>query len=174
MSNETIYTDEQLVYAATARCQCGAGYAYPRHTTGEDGVFRTASAWDCSDILTERAVPEGEPGAMQHSDKLPFAFYSVKSEEQSVVRLGGFMTTRPGGQEAYARAKALWDSADETAKQNERDRLGRVVWQAWQEGYTMPSGELPPPATYDALSGNIKERYRHVAEAVKAALEGEQ
>jgi hypothetical protein len=131
-----------------------------------------ASAWDCSDILTGRAIPAGQDGSVQHSDVMPFAFYSVKSEEQSVVRLGGFMTTRPGGQDAYERAKALWETADHTAKENERDRLGRIVFEAWRDFHTRPDGSpVPPELTYDALHEPFRENYRHVADAVKAALE---
>lgn len=86
------YTDGQLIYAATARCPCGAGLAYATIDKGEGTPFKGPSAWDCSDILTGRAIPSGQPGAVQHTDRLPFAFYEVKSEEQPSAQGA---TTRP-------------------------------------------------------------------------------
>ena len=85
MSDTTIYTDADLRYAATSRCPCGAGLAYPL----DSGIH---GSWDCSDILTGRAVPSGDPGAVQHTDRLPFAFYEIKSEDQPSANGA---TTRP-------------------------------------------------------------------------------
>jgi hypothetical protein len=79
-------TESDLVYAATARCPCGAGLAYER--SGKAGC------WDCSDILLGRAIPHGQPGAAMHTDKLPFQFWKVKSETETMPG-GGHMTTRP-------------------------------------------------------------------------------
>lgn len=78
-------TDADLVYAAHSRCVCGAGMAYPKGI-GAHGF------WDCSDILTGRAIPHGEPGAKQHEARLPFVFYELKSERQPSV--GGATTRR--------------------------------------------------------------------------------
>jgi hypothetical protein len=69
------YKDRQLVYAANSRCPCGAGLAHPKKI-GRDGY------WDCSDILTGRAIPKGEEGWVTHTAQLPFVFYEVKSEDQ--------------------------------------------------------------------------------------------
>lgn len=69
-------TPEGLVYAAAARCLCGAGLAYLKHAA-------IHGAWDCSAILLGQAIPEGQPGSVQHTDRLPFAFYSVKTERQA-------------------------------------------------------------------------------------------
>lgn len=69
---------DRLVYAAMARCACGAGLAYDPY--GESGGPR--GYWDCSDILLDRAAAKGEPGAVQHSDRFPFTFYEIKSERQ--------------------------------------------------------------------------------------------
>lgn len=71
-----IYTDAELRYSAYNRCSCGAGLAYPAFEETRP------TAWDCADILTGRAVPDGQEGAAQHIDRLPFAFYEVKSEDQ--------------------------------------------------------------------------------------------
>lgn len=78
-------TDDELVYAATARCKCGAGLAYPYGIGG-------CGYWDCSEILKGRAVHSGKPGAVQHTARLPFTFYEVKSERQPSARGA---TTRP-------------------------------------------------------------------------------
>ena len=81
MQDNPIFTDDELRYAATARCSCGAGLAYPK------GCPMT-HYWDCSAILKGTADP-----AKTHSAQLPFAFYSIISEDQK-SRSGG-MTTRP-------------------------------------------------------------------------------
>lgn len=75
----TTYTDSDLVYAAYARCLCGAGLAFPEGCGG-------FHYWDCSDILTGRAALSGTPGALLHQDKLPFAFYEIKSERANSAR----------------------------------------------------------------------------------------
>ncbi|MGN6206035.1 hypothetical protein [Humibacter sp.] len=84
-STTKTYTDAELRYAATARCPCGAGLAYPL----DAGLH---GAWDCADILTGRAVPSGQEGSVTHTDRLPFAFYEVKSEDQPSAQ---GRTTRP-------------------------------------------------------------------------------
>lgn len=86
MSETRIYTDAELRYAASSRCPCGAGLAYPIYPIDIHG------AWDCSDILTGRAIPSGQEGAVTHTDRLPFAFYEVKSDDQPSAHGA---TTRP-------------------------------------------------------------------------------
>ena len=56
-----------LVYSATARCPCGLGLA---HTNKSDH-------WDCSGIILGTADP-----SVKHTDKLPYVFYEIKSEDQ--------------------------------------------------------------------------------------------
>lgn len=80
-----VYKDKQLVYAANTRCLCGAGMAYPK-SMGPDGY------WDCSDILTGRAIPSGQEGSVKHEAQLPFVFYELKSERQPSANGA---TTRP-------------------------------------------------------------------------------
>jgi hypothetical protein len=75
-----VYTDEQLIYAARARCRCGAGLAYPN-----DGNVR--GSWSCSAVL------KGADPAV-HDNPLPFTFYEIKSEFSSIE---GDATTRPSG-----------------------------------------------------------------------------
>lgn len=81
----------KLVYAAHKRCPCGAGLAYePRGESGKP----IAGYWDCSAILLGDAIPSGQPGSVQHTGRLPFVFYEVKSETQPSAQGA---TTRPGG-----------------------------------------------------------------------------
>ena len=79
------YKDSDLVYAAYERCLCGAGMAYPKGC----GMHH---CWDCSDILTGRAVPSGQVGSVKHSDQKPFVFWNIKSEQQPSA--GGATTRR--------------------------------------------------------------------------------
>lgn len=74
------FTPAQLRYAATSRCQqCGVGLAYPLGS----GPF---ASWYCSERLLN---PNDENNS---HDTFPFAFYSVKSEDQPSARGA---TTRP-------------------------------------------------------------------------------
>lgn len=68
------FKEKQLVYASIARCQCGAGLAYVPGSS--------MNYWDCSHILTGKAIPAGQPGSCRHTDRLPFAFWEIKSELQ--------------------------------------------------------------------------------------------
>lgn len=85
------YRDDELVYAATSRCACGAGYAYPADA-GPHG------AWDCAAILRGTADP-----AVTHSAVLPFTFWEVKSERQPSA-YGA--TTRPRADDQPPRSAA--------------------------------------------------------------------
>ncbi len=64
------FTDDELTYAAFDLCPCGHGMAYPKHCSAHH-------YWDCSAILKGIADPK-----INHASRLPFAFYSVKSENQ--------------------------------------------------------------------------------------------
>lgn len=64
------FSPNELIYAATATCNCGAGMAYP-------DKISIQGSWYCSKILRGLA----EKGST-HSPSLPFALYEVKSEEQ--------------------------------------------------------------------------------------------
>lgn len=79
-------TADDLIYAATARCTCGAGLAYVRGSPAIGGC------WDCSAILLGRAIPSGQPGAVEHVDRMPFQFWKVLSEQQPSAN---GRTTRP-------------------------------------------------------------------------------
>jgi len=75
----------KMTYAATARCPCGAGLAYDDTCVGSP--FRGPSYWDCSEILLGTADK-----TVQHTAKLPFVFYEIKSENQPSAKGA---TTRP-------------------------------------------------------------------------------
>lgn len=80
MASNAVFQEDELIYAAGARCQCGHGLAYPKAC----GIFHY---WDCSAVLKgtqDLTVP--------HTDRLPFVFYEIKSENQTSAE--GY-TTRP-------------------------------------------------------------------------------
>lgn len=81
-AGEEFFTDEDLVFAATARCPCGAGLAYPRDCF-------PGHHWDCSAILKGTAVR-----SVTHTGWLPFAFYEIKSENSGPTP-NHYGTTRP-------------------------------------------------------------------------------
>lgn len=81
---------KKMTFAASARCKCGAGIAYD--ATCVEEPFRIPSYWDCSAILLDDAIPSGLPGAVEHTGRLPFAFYEIKSENQPSANGA---TTRP-------------------------------------------------------------------------------
>ena len=76
--------DTELLYAATVRCRCGAGLAYP---LDHDAAWKLG-AWVCACLLRE----EQQTG--EH-DRFPWAFYTIR-EETSINNRGG-ATTRPAG-----------------------------------------------------------------------------
>ena len=63
-----VFEEDELFYSARARCECGAGLAYPRNCGGNH-------YWECSAILKGTADE-----TVQHIDRLPFAFYKVQGE----------------------------------------------------------------------------------------------
>lgn len=103
------FTDSELVYAASSRCRCGAGFAYPAGVGGN-------GSWYCSAVLKDKAL-RGQP-AQDHDEAMPFAFWSVRSESQ-IARNGGIVTTRPEG--------APWGASMELSVQRENER--RAQWQ---------------------------------------------
>ena len=62
---------EELEFATESVCPCGAKLAYPK------GIGPHGS-WDCSAILMDTAPHKGQPGAVTHTDRKPFAFWKVK------------------------------------------------------------------------------------------------
>lgn len=73
------FKDEDLIYAAFARCKkCNAGMAYPKGCG-------PSHQWTCSDVLKGIGTDGGH-------EALPFAFYEVKSENQPSANGA---TTRP-------------------------------------------------------------------------------
>lgn len=98
------FTDNELLYAATVRCHCGAGLAHPLNV--EESL--RLRAWICSASL------KGEADDSRH-DEYDFAFYKIR-EETSINNSGG-QTTRPFGTVALTvghakcpRCEAEWQS----------------------------------------------------------------
>jgi hypothetical protein len=75
-------TADDLVWAAAARCMCGAGYVYPNFTHSPHGH------WFCSASILGTA-----PAGSEHDCGKPFAFWSIKSDRQPSANGA---TTRPG------------------------------------------------------------------------------
>ena len=76
---EQPFTDDELVYAASARCEkCNAGLAYPKQCGGDH-------QWTCSNVL--KCI-----GRDKNHTALSFIMYEVKSENQPSA-MG--RTTRP-------------------------------------------------------------------------------
>jgi hypothetical protein len=79
------FTAKQLTFAATSRCPCGAGLAYPTDGPGDETLpqrWPYNGYWDCASILLGTAIASGEEGSATHTARLPFAFYEIKSENQ--------------------------------------------------------------------------------------------
>lgn len=69
-------SDQSLVYSASARCACGAGLAHSVDA-------RENGEWDCSAILTGRAVREDYMGSIFHSIPKPFSKWKVRREDEN-------------------------------------------------------------------------------------------
>jgi hypothetical protein len=70
LAENPIFTDEELRYSAVSLCPCGHGLAYPKDCN-------INHYWDCSAILKGIADKN-----VQHTAKLPFSFYNIKSENE--------------------------------------------------------------------------------------------
>lgn len=88
MEDNPIFTDDELVYAATTLCPCGYGMAYPK-TCGPDHY------WECAAILKGIAQPDPE----RHADRMPFMMYDMKSESQTRGTTRGVYRPRPATEE---------------------------------------------------------------------------
>lgn len=60
----------RLVFAAKARCDCGAGFAYDKRSA--------RPVWDCSSILLGDALLAGEASVSAHSR--PCEYFELVSE----------------------------------------------------------------------------------------------
>lgn len=102
-------SDRELLYAATSRCRCGAGLAYPL----DHGLAQKLGAWVCSSVLKgdvealasdQTMAAFGNSGPPGEHDGLPWTFFKVR-EETSINNHGGH-TTRPTGTVARTIGKA--------------------------------------------------------------------
>lgn len=134
------FSDAELIYSATARCQCGAGLAYP-----SDRNVRGRESWVCSRVLRDGEAESGH-------DSYPFAFYEAKSE---LTPSAHGATTRPP--DAPRAAPPPPPTVAELAK---------VAFNAYGEstgGKTWDGKPIPPFEV-------VAERTPHVARAWEAAV----
>jgi hypothetical protein len=78
-----VFTDDELHYSAVSLCPCGHGLAYPNDCGGHH-------YWDCSAILKGIADL-----SVEHTGKLPFAFYDVKGESEYHGTTRGVFRPKP-------------------------------------------------------------------------------
>jgi len=76
MERHDTFKVEELRFAKTAECPCGAKLAYPKKS-GPNG------SWDCSAILMHTTPLSGQPGSVLHTDERPFVFWDIKAEDES-------------------------------------------------------------------------------------------
>lgn len=102
-------TDRELLYAATARCRCGAGLAYPL----DHKLAMAIRAWVCSAVLkgdvdgmaTDQTMAAfDKTAAAGDHDSFDWAMWKIR-EETSINNRGGH-TTRPAGTVARTIGKA--------------------------------------------------------------------
>lgn len=140
-------TDHELLYAATARCRCGAGLAYPI----DSKLALQLQAWICSAVLKleteEKATgldPFNRPASVEPKhDALDFAFWKVR-EETSVNNKGGHTTRPPGtiartvGKATCPKCQSSWQSEpyDATSQQWPDEYNGRSYLRSghWMSG----------------------------------------
>lgn len=108
----TTITDTELLYAATRRCWCGAGLAYPL----DSKLALKIRAWTCSAVLKEE-VPDGG------HDRFPFAFYKIR--EETSINNEGAHTTRPPGTVCLTVGKALCPKCGHQWQSEPYDACGR-------------------------------------------------
>lgn len=83
--DDSLFTDDELIYSAFSRCPCGEGIAYPKNIS-------PSGSWHCAGILTGRAKTLPNWKEVQHDGDKPFTFWEVKSENQPSANGA---TTRP-------------------------------------------------------------------------------
>ena len=160
------YTSTELLYAATTRCPCGAGMAYPLDHDDAQEI----SAWVCSRVLLcEVEIPSGaQPPsagffspvtrvdtAGQAHHGLPFNTYSIKSEGQPSAQGA---STRPAGahveSEPHCRCLACGHEYVAARRRNDTQRNN--------EGMDCPKCGATYLAAGGALGTQIEVRSRTV------------
>lgn len=126
------WTDEELLYSATARCRCGAGLAYP---LDHDEAMKVR-AWCCSVAFKHEATRvsdqtrhafagKNEPRPGDH-DTFPWAFFKIR-EETSVNNDGGH-STRPPGTVALTVGKATCGKCGHAWQSEPYNACGKSHW----------------------------------------------
>lgn len=107
-----MFTNEDIIYAASSRCECGEGLAYVPYTNlpeDKEERFSWEGHWLCSKIIlggTTKGFKPNEANSntfldaegVAHTKAHPFAFYEIKSEDQPSAHGA---TTRPKGAPPY-------------------------------------------------------------------------
>ena len=142
-------TDKDLLYAATSRCRCGAGLAYP---LDHDKAWEI-HAWVCSAAL------KGETEGKEH-DIYYWAMYKVR-EETSINNDGG-RTTRPNGTIALTVGKATCPKCQHTWESEPYSACG--LSHHWFSGPCPKCGyAVGATGTWKTGEGEpIEKRYRDV------------
>lgn len=163
------YTDAEMLYSAGARCDCGAGLAYPL----DHADAQQLGAWVCSRVLRgEAEIPPGvsDPGAGifkpverldtmgQKHTGLPFAFFEVKSEGQPSAHGA---STRPAGSHIEAEPHGTCRGCGHVyiAARRRHDNGRR------NEGLDCPSCGAKYLGDDGSLAGRIDVRTRYVVVA---------
>ena len=143
------YTDFELLYAATERCRCGAGLAYP---LGHEAAFKLRM-WACSAVL------HGEAQGEDH-DGYPFALYKIR-EETSINNRGGH-STRPPGTVCRTQGRAKCPKCQHTWESEPYDANG--LGSHWFSGPCPNCGySVGGAGSYSSSDGEpIEQRYHDV------------
>lgn len=110
------YTDKELEYAASARCDsCNAGLAHPLNTKDALGL----NAWICSEVL------KGNASAESHAH-YPFAFWKIR--EESSINNRAMVTTRPPGTVCLTQGEATCPKCGTWWEGQPYDARGATNW----------------------------------------------
>lgn len=133
MSERLKFTDRELLYAATARCRCGDGLAYPL----DHELSMKIRAWVCAAVLRGDVAGQATgrdafsaPDPNAEHDAFHWSFWKIR-EETSINNTGSH-TTRPAGTVARTVGKATcpcgyaWESEPYDAPSPRPD--GRSHW----------------------------------------------
>lgn len=165
MSDRITLTDKDLLYAATARCRCGAGLAYPM----DRELSWSIRAWVCSAVLKGEVESKandqtiaalGNTAPVGEHDSLPWVFWKVR-EETSINNRGAY-TTRPPGTIARTVGKAKCPTCSHEWQSEPYDARG--LSHHWFSGPCPKCGHaIGGGASYSSKDGPpIESRYLDV------------
>lgn len=118
---EKTYTASELLFAATSRCKCGAGLAYP---PDDDAWCKKEAAWCCSAVLMG-LIPDVPEQHGKH-DAYPWMMYEIKSEDQPSA--AGRTTRLPGDGRVEVRAECACKKCGRKWESEWRSPAASNVW----------------------------------------------